>query len=105
MNRYRRKRWAAPAAAVLARGYGVVLPRASAQGPGAAPVKEQADGKIYTKRCDFKLPIQIDERARGTLREVVLWVNSPNGTWAQAQSTAPTQSHFNYRVTRDGEYW
>lgn len=102
MNRYGLKKWAAPGAAVLVLMSGFVVPRAAAQAP---PPRVQADGKIYTKQVEFHLPIQIDERARPSLKDVSLFVKDGAGPWARVTTAPPTQKYFTHRVTHDGEYW
>ncbi|MCI0463795.1 MAG: hypothetical protein L0Z62_43225 [Gemmataceae bacterium] len=73
---------------------------AAAQGTG-----EPAGGKIYTNKTAFQLPIRIEDRARGNLREVVLWVKTGSGQWMRADSVHPTQKEFFYKAAHDGEHW
>jgi hypothetical protein len=103
MKRLRLTAWGVPAGAVLALLWGLALGRAQAQ--VAAGVKDPGNGKIYTRSTIFDLPVNIDERARGSLRKVILFVKIDRGTWSEAQTASPTQNKFHYRATQDGEYW
>lgn len=72
---------------------------------GQAPTLSP-EGKVFTKKMVFKLPLQIEEKDRGNLREVQLYVkNGPREPWSCKESMPPTQSYFTYRVQEDGEYW
>jgi hypothetical protein len=97
MKGYRLTAWGVPAGAVLALFWGSALSPAQAPGAGAA--------KIYTNKTVFDLPVNIDERARGSLREVVLYVKVGQQPWAVAETVSPVQDRFRYKVTQDGEYW
>src|SRR5438552_9690533 len=60
-----------------------------AQGPGAVP------GKLYTQQKHFILPIELDERDRATISEVLLYVKSaPSEPWICRQSVLSTQKGF-----------
>jgi len=76
-----------------------------AQAPNGGPANSAGDGKIHTSKTVFHLPIKIDERLRGDLREVYLYVKDGVGPWLRKESVAPTQTHFTFRVPHDGEYW
>jgi hypothetical protein len=103
MKHFRLTAWGVPAGAVLALLWGVTLGRA--QGPVAAGVKDPGSGKIYTRSTVFDLPVNIDERVRGSLKRVILYVKIDQGTWAEAQTASPQQNKFHYRAAQDGEYW
>ena len=71
-----------------------------AQGPGAVP------GKLYTQQKHFILPIELDERDRATISEVLLYVKSaPSEPWICRQSVLSTQKGFDFQAAEDGEYW
>ena len=71
-----------------------------AQGPAVPPKK------VYTRKMQFHLPIQLDSKDRDTLDKIQLWVkDGPSGAWAIKASVAPAQTVFPYRVDHDGEYW
>jgi hypothetical protein len=72
---------------------------------GQAPAGASGPKRVYTQKTNFKLPIRIDEKDRGNILEVRLYVQvSPGGQW-QAISVPPSQTAFNYQATQDGEYW
>jgi hypothetical protein len=83
-------------------GLGLLLVLA-ASGRAQAPADPSA--KTYTNKMSFYLPIKLDERSRGNLREVLLFVKAGAGEWRQQDAVPPTQNHFTYKVTQDGEYW
>src|SRR5262245_8954120 len=103
MKRFRLTAWGVPAGAVLALLWGLALGQAPAQ--ATAGNKDPGSGKIYTRSTVFDLPVNIDERVRGSLQRVILYVKIDRGPWAEAQSVAPTQNKFHYRAAQDGEYW
>jgi hypothetical protein len=76
-----------------------------AQAPGGGAPGTPAGNKIFTNKTIFHLPIKIDDRLRGELREVYLFVKDGNGPWQRKDAVAPTQTHFTFRVPHDGEYW
>ena len=76
-----------------------------AQAPGGGAPNTPANNKIYTNKTVFHLPIKIDDRLRGDLREVYLYVKDGSGPWLRKDTVAPTQTHFTFRVPHDGEYW
>ena len=76
-----------------------------AQAPAAGPAANQASNKIFTNKTVFHLPIKIDDRMRGDLREVYLYVKDGTGPWARKETVLPSQTHFTFRVPHDGEYW
>ncbi|MBV9123006.1 MAG: hypothetical protein JO112_06600, partial [Planctomycetes bacterium] len=88
-------------AVALLAGLGIGAPGVWAQAPsGALP------SKIYTKRTAFKLPFRIDDKERGDLQEVRLYVkDGPNEPWTLKETAGPAQGDFTYRVAQDGEYW
>jgi hypothetical protein len=103
MKRFWLTAWGVPAGAVLALLWGVALGRA--QAPVAAGVKDPGSGKIYTRSTVFDLPVNIDERVRGSLKKVILYAKIDQGPWAEAQTASPMQNKFHYRAAQDGEYW
>jgi len=78
---------------------------ARAQAPSGGPANSPGNGKIFTSKTIFHLPIKIDDRLRGDLREVYLYVKDGSGPWQRKDAVAPTQTHFTFRVPHDGEYW
>jgi hypothetical protein len=82
-------------------GLAILVAAVQAQAPaGPAPTK------VYTGKTTFKLPVRIDERERGSLNEVRLFVKSSlSGPWTPVKSAPPTQASFSYQVPQDGEYW
>jgi hypothetical protein len=80
----------------------------TARGQGPAPSAAhdaQNKTKIYTNKNLFHLPVQIDPRTRGNLREVCLYVKTGSGDWVRQETGQPSVTHFSYRATQDGEYW
>jgi hypothetical protein len=61
--------------------------------------------KTYTNKTYFHLPIQIDERARPSVKQVILFAKEPGSDWQQKMIAAATQPYFTYQASRDGEYW
>ncbi len=71
-----------------------------AQAPPAAAKK------VYTRKMEFHLPIQIDSKDRDTLSKIQLWVkDGPSGIWTMKNSVDAMESKFTYHVDHDGEYW
>ncbi|HYV38999.1 MAG TPA: hypothetical protein VE988_25160 [Gemmataceae bacterium] len=66
---------------------------------------EPVAGKYYTNDRVFDLPIKIDQAARGSTREVQLFVKPAGGEWQKQQVAAPWQPAFKYKTPADGEYW
>jgi hypothetical protein len=75
-----------------------------AQAPGAG-VPSTTANKIVTNKTVFHLPIKIDDRLRGDLREIYLYVKDGSGPWLRKDTVPPAQTHFTFRVPHDGEYW
>src|SRR5439155_11789624 len=94
MKRFWLTAWGVPAGAALALLWGMALGRAQAQ--VAAGVKDPGSGKIYTRSTVFDLPVNIDDRYRGSLHKVILYVKIDQGPWAEAQTASPVQSKFHY---------
>src|SRR4051794_21074163 len=61
--------------------------------------------KVYTSRTSFSLPVRIDDRDRGDLKELKLCVKMLPGDWACRETAPPTQAKFTFQANRDGEYW
>jgi hypothetical protein len=79
---------------------------AHAQAPASASARQPAPAKTYMSKNVFYLPVIIDDRVRGNLREVQLYVkDSPSRPWMLKEKAPPTQSGFTYRGLQDGEYW
>src|SRR5262245_47704244 len=89
-------------------GAASLLLAATARGqssPPAAAYDAHKKPKIYTNKNLFHLPVQIDQRTRGNLREVCLYVKAGSGDWVRQETGHPGVTHFSYRATQDGEYW
>src|SRR5713226_6355545 len=78
--------WAGPA--VLAQGQNQSLPE-----------------KRFSKNAQFKLPLQMGDAERQTLREVQLYVKHGTDTWVCVDKAQPTQAYFPFKAVEDGEYW
>jgi hypothetical protein len=78
---------------------------ARAQAPSGSAAPSPGMNKIHTSKTIFHLPIKIDDQARGSLREVYLYVKDGSGPWLRKDAVPPTQTHFTFRVPHDGEYW
>jgi hypothetical protein len=63
------------------------------------------DPKHYTRESVFHLPIRIDEKSRASIREVQLYLRTPNTAWQRIDQAPPTQQSFKYKAPADGEYW
>jgi hypothetical protein len=61
--------------------------------------------KRYSKNAQFKLPLQMGEAERQTLREVQLYVKHGTDTWVCVDKAPPTQTFFPFKAAEDGEYW
>lgn len=83
---------------------GLLAPAARAQGPAAAAGQARAAQMRYTNQSQFKLRVDLPDEDRAKLREVQLYVRSPGNEWACKDTAPPTQTHFNYKATQDGEY-
>ncbi|HKB06403.1 MAG TPA: hypothetical protein VKD90_29680, partial [Gemmataceae bacterium] len=81
---------------VLAAVAGVALGAGAVRGQGPAP--------IYTKNTALRLPVQLDDRSKGEVAEVKLFVRGPAGRWECVQTAPPSQSAFDFRAPADGEY-
>src|SRR5262245_31021170 len=79
-------------------------PEARAQAPAASAPSAQRD-KIYTNKNLFHLPVQIDPKTRGNLREIRLYVKVGAAEWVQQETGQPSITHFTYRAGQDAEYW
>jgi Bacterial Ig-like domain len=74
-------------------------------GVRANPPGEPAGKKNFTRDAVFKLPIQIDDRARANIKEVHLYTKVPGGTWSLKEKASPSQPAFTFKAPHDGEYW
>jgi len=62
--------------------------------------------KSYLNKSVLALPILIDPRAQGSLREVQLFgKDDPAKPWTFLNRALTSQKEFQYRAPRDGEYW
>lgn len=88
--------WAAPAWAQVAE-----QPAVAQEAPDQPPAP-----KTYLNKGTIQLPIQIDERARGQVQEIRLFVKSgPTAPWQQYTKAGWGQNAFTFNAQRDGEYW
>src|SRR5262249_6180087 len=66
----------------------------------------QVPPKSYMNKSVFDLPVHIDERARGGLQEIDLYVkDNPAAPWTLHKKERPTATVFPFQPPRDGEYW
>jgi hypothetical protein len=72
------------------------------QAPAAAT---SPAAKHYTKSRSFDLPVKMDQEFRLTLKEIRLYVKTPNGDWALQESGSPYHERFTCKAPQDGEYW
>jgi hypothetical protein len=61
--------------------------------------------KRYSRHAQFKLPLQMSDDQRQTLREVQLYVKHGTDNWVCVDKAPPSQSHFPFKAAEDGEYW
>jgi hypothetical protein len=102
MNLILLRRWTVRALGLLVLVAAIVLGgAASAQSPPSAQLPKMT----YSKKTEFHLPVQMEERTRVNLREVCLYVKTGSGDWVRQETGVPSISHFTYKVPRDGEYW
>ncbi len=72
----------------------------------AQEAPEQQAPKTYLNKGVIQLPIQIDERARGQVQEIQLYVKSqPSAPWQKYTRAGWGQNAFTFNAPRDGEYW
>jgi hypothetical protein len=69
------------------------------------PAGEPAVNKHYTRDAVFHLPIKIEEKSRGSIKEVQLYVKVGQGEWQFREKAPPTQPAFKFKAPQDGEYW
>jgi hypothetical protein len=77
----------------------VYVDLAHAQAPSGEPVRH------YTTKNVFHLPIRIDEKSRGSIGSVQLYVKAVGGEWQRKDVALPTQASFEFKAPHDGEYW
>ena len=59
----------------------------------------------YVRNPLLALPIEpLPERVRTSLREIKLFVKTPGSDWKCALTGSPSQTMFEYRAEKDGEY-
>lgn len=98
-----RKRWTL--AGVLGLGlfplpwdlFPLVIPAAQAQAQSATP-------RTFAPTTAIRLPIQIDDKTRGVLRELKLYVKAPGADWVCCQTATPAQTAFDYKAEKEGEH-
>ena len=61
--------------------------------------------KHFSRKSTFRIPIQIEDREREDLKELRLFVRTPEGEWVRKESAPATHTAFSFRAERDGEYW
>jgi hypothetical protein len=83
----------------------VVVGLANAVARANPPAGEAVAGKHYTRETVFRLPIKIEEKSRGNIKEVHLYVKSPTSNWQRVDQASPAQSEFKFKAPQDGEYW
>ena len=72
---------------------------------GSPIYADDAPQKVYSKKTEFRLPVQIADEARPDLAELKFYVRQLPGKWSCRESAPPTQTTFAFRATADGEYW
>ncbi len=63
---------------------------------------------IYTNKTEFRIPYRFDpaEMRRIGAQEIRLYQSEDQGqTWQLAKAVDPKMGRFDYRATRDGEFW
>jgi hypothetical protein len=79
---------------------------AGAQTPVPAQAARQPLAKTFMSKSAFYLPVIIDDRVRGNLSEIQLYVKDhPARPWMLKEKAAPSTRGFTYHATQDGEYW
>ena len=79
---------------------------AGAQTPVSAQASRPVLAKTYMSKSAFYLPVIIDDRVRGSLAEIQLYVKDhPARPWILKEKAAPSTRGFTYHATQDGEYW
>lgn len=72
------------------------------------PLHAQAPAKktprTFSKSASIRLPIHMDDKTRANLSEIKLYVRTPVSEWQLVQSAPATQTSFDYRAEKDGEY-
>ena len=72
--------------------------------PASTPDTQPAQ-RNYLNKNHIKLPIQINEPDRPSLKEVQLYFKENRGSaWVFREKVAPTQKAFTIQLPRDGEY-
>jgi hypothetical protein len=66
-----------------------------------------AGDDVVPMNCrNFQIPIQIDEKERSKIKELILFYSSDQGgTWHQAAIATPDKSAFAFYAPTDGLYW
>ena len=83
------------------------------EGPGRAPARGRRGGgrsprvpTLYHKSRSFRIPFNVERADRPRLKEVQLWVSEDSGySWKPVSVTTPDRPAFNFRASRDAEYW
>src|SRR5262245_43879534 len=60
--------------------------------------------KFFSRKTAFRIPVRIEEHERETLKELRLFVRTPEGEWVCREQAAVTQTSFTFRADHDGEY-
>jgi hypothetical protein len=67
----------------------------------AAPVQRN-----YLNKRDIQLPIQINDSARNSIKEIRLYSKDhPASPWVLYDKVGPAQKSFTFKAPNDGEYW
>ena len=73
--------------------------------PGHSAPSDAVAQRNYLNKSTIKLPIQIEDPARGSLKEVQLYIKeSLTSPWVLKDTVPPTQQAFTIQLPRDGEY-
>jgi hypothetical protein len=60
--------------------------------------------KYFSRKTSFRIPVRIDEQERDSLKELRLFVRTPDGDWVCKDHAGVTQTAFSFHADRDGEY-
>jgi hypothetical protein len=73
--------------------------------PSVVSAPSAQSQRIYWKRSEIKLPIQINDQFRSMIKEVQLYVkDQPTAAWQMRGKLDGTQKFFTFKAPADGEY-
>lgn len=59
----------------------------------------------HTRSKDFVLPFNLTESEKLTVKEVQLYVRTPDSPWQRRASAGPSEGKFEFKVVEEGEIW